>query len=97
MSAWCAPSYDLKNLPQPDNKNQAQGFILSVLNNVAYRLAHRQSQANKRSPTCMPNTASARTRTKASGLTGRRFRDLSHAEYHFKSAFAASQGLGSAA
>lgn len=29
-------SYNLKNLPKPDAKNQAQGFILSVLNSVGY-------------------------------------------------------------
>ncbi|NXZ89327.1 linear amide C-N hydrolase [Serratia fonticola] len=84
-------SYDLKNLPQPDNKNQAQGFILSVLNNVAYPIGSPAEPSEQKVTDMYAKYSKRPDQNKGIGTYWTAISDLSHAEYHFKSAFAASQ------
>ncbi|KAG4079225.1 hypothetical protein HA402_005634 [Bradysia odoriphaga] len=84
-------SYDLKNLPQPDNKNQAQGFILSVLNNVAYPIGSPAEPSEQQVTDMYAKYSKRPDQNKGIGTYWTAIADLSHAEYHFKSAFAASQ------
>lgn len=84
-------SYDLKSLPQPDNKNQAQGFILSVVNNVAYPIGL-PTEPDEQKVTDMYAKYSKRPQqNKGIGTYWTAISDLSNGEYHFKSTFAASQ------
>lgn len=84
-------SYDLKNLPQPDNKNQAQGFILSVLNNVAYPIGSPAEPSEQKVIDMYAKYSKRPDQNKGIGTYWSTVSDLSHGEYHFKSTFAASQ------
>lgn len=85
-------SINLKNLPQPDNQAQAQGFVLSVINNVAFPIGYPDSDDamvtsitqsyEKYSKYPQENKGTATYFTTLS--------DLSHGEYRFKSVFAPS-------
>ncbi|MFI8418412.1 linear amide C-N hydrolase [Serratia sp. NPDC078593] len=84
-------SYDLKNLPQPDNKNQAQGFILSVMNNVAYPIGSPAEPDEQQVVDMYAKYSKYPSKNKGIGTYWTTISDLSHGEYHFKSTFAASQ------
>ncbi|EKT62500.1 linear amide C-N hydrolase [Providencia burhodogranariea] len=84
-------SYDLKNLPQPDNKNQAQGFILSVMNNVAYPMGSPTEAGEQKVIDMYEKYGKRPEQNKGVGTYWTTISDLSHSEYHFKSTFAASQ------
>ncbi|MBD1228082.1 linear amide C-N hydrolase [Xenorhabdus griffiniae] len=84
-------SYYLKHIPQPDNKNQAEGFILSVINNVSYPIGS-PAEIEEQHVTDMYIKYSQRPeQNKGVGTYWMTISDLSHGEYHFKSTFAASQ------
>ncbi|AGB84689.1 MULTISPECIES: linear amide C-N hydrolase [Serratia] len=84
-------SYDLQNLPQPDNKNQAQGFILSVINNVAYPIGSPAEPDEQKVSDMYEKYSKRPEQNKGIGTYWTAISDLSHGEYHFKSTFAASQ------
>ncbi|BDH46971.1 choloylglycine hydrolase [Salmonella enterica subsp. enterica serovar Choleraesuis] len=84
-------SWDLKNLPQPDNKNQAQGFALSVINNVAYPIGIPANKGEQKVIDMYEKYSKKPQTNKGIGTYWTTISDLSHQEYHFKSTFAASQ------
>lgn len=83
-------NYDLKNLPKPDNKAQAQGFVLAVLNDVAYPIGI-PAGPDEQEVTDMYQKFSKRPNdNKGIGTYWSTIADLSHGEYRFKSVFAPS-------
>lgn len=84
-------SYNLKNLPQPDNKDQAQGFALSVVNNVAYPIGIPAEPDEQKVADMYQKYSKKPQYNKGVGTYWTTIADLSHGEYHFKSTFAASQ------
>lgn len=84
-------SFDLSNLPQPDNKNQAQGFVQSVVNNVAYPMGYPKGKSEQAVIDAYAKYSKHPEYNKGIATYWSTLADLSHAEYHFKSAFAVSQ------
>jgi len=84
-------SYDLKNLPQPDNKNQAQGFIQTVMNNVAYPIGSPTEPGEQKVIDMYAKYSKRPDQNKGIGTYWTTISDLSHGEYHFKSVYASSQ------
>jgi choloylglycine hydrolase len=84
-------SFYLKHLPQPDNKHQAQGFILSVVNNVAYPMGTPAEPEEQHVTDMYIKYSKHPEQNKGVGTYWTAIADLSHGEYHFKSTFAASQ------
>jgi len=84
-------SFNLKNVPQPDNKDQAQGFILSVVNNVADPIGYPESKEEQKELAVYEQYTKHPEQNKGDATYWTTIADLSHHEYHFKSVFAASQ------
>lgn len=84
-------SWNLQNLPKPDNKNQAQGFVLSVVNNVAYPIGIPAESDEQKVTDMYAKYSKKPENNKGIGTYWTTISDLSHQEYHFKSTFAASQ------
>lgn len=82
--------YDLANLPSPDNKQQAQGFILSVVNNTASPMSTLNDPEDDKLKADYAKYGKRPDQNKGNGTYWTTITDLSHAEYHFKSSFAAS-------
>lgn len=85
-------SIGLKNIPQPDSKAQAQGFVLSVINNTAFPINYPDA-----SDPMVRDITDAYARyskypqeNKGVATYWTTLADLSHGEYHFKSVFAPS-------
>lgn len=84
-------SYNLKNLPQPSDKNQAQGFVQNVINNVAYPIGSPAEPGEQKVTDTYAKFSKYPEQNKGIGTYWTTISDLSHGEYHFKSTFAASQ------
>lgn len=84
-------TYDLKNLPKPDTKNQAQGFMLSVMHNVEYPIGTPAGPHEQPVIDAYAKYSKHPEFNKGIGTYWTTLSDLSHGEYHFKSTFAASQ------
>lgn len=85
-------SIGLKNIPQPDSKAQAQGFVLSVINNVAFPINYPDAS----DPMVKAVTESYEKyskyplENKGIATYWTTLADLSNSEYHFKSVSAPS-------
>lgn len=85
-------SIDLKNVPQPDSKSQAQGFIMSVINTAAFPINYPDAA----DPMVKSITAAYASysrypqENKGTATYWTTLADISHGEYHFKSVFAPS-------
>ncbi|MCV9910452.1 linear amide C-N hydrolase [Brucella sp. HL-2] len=90
-SRFVRATFYLKNLPKPDNKYEAQGFIQSVINNVAYPVNTPQSTDTKEVTDTYSKYNLYPEQEKGSATYWTTISDLSHLEYHFKSAFTSSQ------
>lgn len=84
-------SFNLKNVPPPDNKNQAQGFVLSAINNVAYPIGYPSGPGEQKVTDMYAKYSKRPDQNKGIGTYWTTLSDLSHGEYHFKSTFAAGQ------
>lgn len=84
-------SFNLHNLPQPDNKYQAQGFVLSALSNVTYPIGYPSGKEEQAITNTYAKYSKRPDQNKGIGTYWTTLSDLSHGEYHFKSAFAPSE------
>lgn len=84
-------TFDLKNLPKADTKNQAQGFLLSVMHNVEYPIGTPTGPHEKPVIDAYAKYSKNPQFNKGIGTYWTTLSDLSHGEYHFKSTFAPSQ------
>lgn len=83
-------TYNLKNLPKPDSKSQAQGFIQTVMNSVAYPMGGPIEADEQQVIDKYAKYGKRPEQNKGQGTYWMTISDLSHNEYHFKSAFAAT-------
>ncbi|KAF1051198.1 MAG: Choloylglycine hydrolase [Stenotrophomonas maltophilia] len=86
-------SIDLKNVPQPNSKAQAQGFILSVINNAAFPINYPDANDKmvKAITEAYQKYSKFPTENQGTATYWTTIADLSHSEYHFKSVSAASE------
>ncbi|MFG1175425.1 linear amide C-N hydrolase [Erwiniaceae bacterium CAU 1747] len=86
-------SIGVKNIPQPDNKAQAQGFILSVMNNAAFPINYPDASDPmvKAVTDAYAKYSKNPEENKGTATYWTTIADLSHGEYHFKSVFAPSE------
>ncbi|MEJ4047336.1 linear amide C-N hydrolase [Erwinia sp. SLM-02] len=86
-------SIGVKNIPQPDNKAQAQGFILSVVNNAAFPINYPDASDPmvKSITDAYAKYSKFPQENKGTSTYWTTIADLSHGEYHFKSVFAPSE------
>lgn len=84
-------TFDLNNLPKPDNKAQAQGFVQSVVNNVAYPMGYPGGKEEQAVIDAYAKYSKHPEYNKGIATYWTTISDLSNGEYHFKSAFAPSE------
>lgn len=85
-------TYDLNHIPQPDYKSQAQGFVLSVVNNTAEVPGMPDDKAGM-DAAIMKDYGKYTVRkedNKGNATYFQTISDLSHGEFYFKSLFAPS-------
>lgn len=80
----------LQNLPKPDNKFQAQGFVQSVLANVAYPVGYPTGKGEQAVIDAYAGYSERPELNKGIGTYWTTITDLTAKEYHFKSVFAPS-------
>lgn len=81
----------LQNLPKPDNKSQAQGFVQSVLANVAYPVGYPAGKGEQEVVDAYAQYSQRPEQNKGIGTYWTTITDLTSGEYHFKSVFAPSE------
>lgn len=81
----------LQNLPQPDNKFQAQGFVQATLANVAYPIGYPAGAGEQAVVDAYAKYTENPEFNKGIGTYWTTISDLTNAEYHFKSVFAPSE------
>lgn len=81
----------LKNLPKPDNKFQAQGFVQSVLANVAYPIGYPAGKSEQAVVDAYSEYSKHPDLNKGVGTYWTTISDITAGEYHFKSVFAPSE------
>lgn len=81
----------LQNLPKPDNKFQAQGFVQSVLANVAYPVGYPAGEGEQAVIDAYAEYSQRPDLNKGIGTYWTTITDLTEGEYHFKSVFAPSE------
>lgn len=86
-------SINVKNIPHPDNKAQAQGFILSAVNNAAFPINYPDASDPmvKSITAAYAKYSKYPQENKGTATYWTTIADLSHGEYHFKSVFAPSE------
>lgn len=86
-------SFNLQHLPQPDNKDQAQGFILSAIASAAFPIGYPDGEDKmvKDITQAYAKYSTHPRENKGTATYWTTIADLSHGEYHFKSVFASSQ------
>lgn len=83
-------SFDINNLPKADNKVQAHGFVLSVLNDVAYPIGLPAGPEEQRLINDYAKFTTNPDNNKGVGTYWSTITDINNLEYHFKSTFATS-------
>lgn len=83
-------TFDLNNLPKADNKVQAQGFVLSVLNDVAYPIGIPAGADEQHVIDDYAKYSKLPNNNKGIGTYWTTITDLTNLEYRFKSTFAPS-------
>lgn len=83
-------TFDLKNLPKAENKAQAQGFVLSVLNDVAYPIGIPAEADEQHVIDAYEKYSKTPNDNKGIGTYWSTITDLTNHEYRFKSTFAPS-------